>query len=739
MLTAQTTTWLVLEPVIPPTWAAVMALALAVVVVAGARRWPLAGKRWWVLVVLRLLVVVAVACLMLRPEVRWQGRRAVRGEVVVLLDASRSMGIRDAVAADGSPVARSDAVRDAFSAAAGSYTALADRAAVGAYAFGTHVRPSQGFAVTPTDARTDIAEALDFVREKTSDPFSAPSAVVLLSDGCENRSQGAATEAAQRLAEGGVKVHAVAVGAGVPTDGIRDVTVRDLRAPERVFVGNRADVRAVVATLGLAGKTVEAVLSVDGREVARRRLTPDADRTAHEIVFTPVLGSTGMAPLVVAVAPLPGELIATNNRAETLVLVEEGGIRVLYLDGRLHPEGKYLARVLAEAKEVNLARRILVGASADAAAPTPADLDAFDVVILGDLPASGLAPETVARMVERARQGGLSILTLGGLAAYGAGGWAGTPLAEVLPFAIRPGDGQVAGPIRFTPTAAGAVHFVFTDGGPGGRAIDFDALPPLSGASAVGDLHPTARLLAQSAEGAALLAVRELGQSRVAGLTVDTTWQWALAPAGTGAAEVHRRLWRGLVLWLAGRDGRPADGFWVRTDRVRYVITDPDHPPTAEIAVGSPGGPLPRARLTGPVASDVPLAPADARPGQAPARWRGTAALRAGGVYTVVAETTVGGEARRAEARFIVEVRDYELADALADHDALRRVAEAGGGTFRTLDGLPALMAELGRRPAPSAAPVERRLPLASGRAFLVVVLALLAAEWFLRRRWRLA
>ena len=92
---------LVLEPAIPPLWAMAVALALAVVVVATARRWPLAGGRWAALLILRLLVVAGLVLLMLRPSVRWQGRRTVRAGVAVLVDATRSMGLRDALGPDG--------------------------------------------------------------------------------------------------------------------------------------------------------------------------------------------------------------------------------------------------------------------------------------------------------------------------------------------------------------------------------------------------------------------------------------------------------------------------------------------------------------------------------------------------------------------------------------------------------------------------------------------------------------
>jgi len=747
----------VLHPVLAPAWAGLIVAALAAVTALAAWRWPapVTFRRRTVLTVLRALVVAAVAMLLLRPEVRWLGRDPVIGEVAFLVDASRSMSIRDCLspldAAEptaqslrgGTPmISRSDAVRYAFLMAGRPYRDLAAKWIINPYAFGASTRPIGHFASESADRRTDFTEALGSMMarvQRGTPPFSdtpAPLlAVVVISDGRATRARGSAEEAARLLAARGTKVHAVAVGSDKPTGRVVDVAVRDLRAPERVFVGNRPQVRVVVATLGMARRTVTAVLKVSGKEAARQPISPESNQTTQELVLTPALDEPGSAEIAVEIQPVEGELITTNNRAETSVRVEPGGIRVLCLEGSLQPEGKYIARALGEAKEIELDRRLLAGPAS--ALLTPGDLDAFNVVILGDLPASAVPQAVVARMAEGVRGGSMGLLTLGGLSAYGAGGWAATLLADVLPFAISSGDGQVAGPIKFRPTAAGRRHFLFSLDGQEGRQMDFDALPPLSGASAVGPVHLAGRLLAESADGRPLLAVREHARGRVAGLTVDTTWQWVLAPGQSApgmpaaeGAEIHRRFWRQLILWLAGRDDRPREDFWVATDRLRYSILDSEHPPVAEVTVHTPGQSAPRMRLEGPLSGAVKVEPAGA------AEWRGSATLGKPGRYTVDAEAEIGGVTKRAQAKVSVDEPDFEFVDIVADHDNLRHIAQAGGGAFREAAGLPDLLADLAAHLPPQFRDVERCLPLAQGRIFLAIVIGLLAMEWLLRRRW---
>ena len=732
--------------------AAAAALVLAALLWTWMRRrLAVSGAVRAVLLALRAAIVLAVIALLLRPVILWEGREAVRPGVAILIDATRSMTIRDAPAAQGggTPVARAEAVRAAFAAAGGTDLVLARSADVAWFAFGSHLAPIDGFAPPPDDRRTDPGGALGALADQAGDSCFAQTgfaeqgrlaAVVLVSDGRASRAAGpSADQAARALAARGTRVHTVGVGSPAPTAAVRDVAVRDLRAPGRVFAGDRATVRAVVAALGLEGREVRVVLKVNGRAAEERILRLASNLVTEEVVLTPRLEAAGLARLALEAAPLAGEITDANNRAETATRVEEGGVRVLYLEGEIRPEAKYVARALADARQIDLERRILVGAGAGAAAPAPADLDAFDVLVLGDLPASALPAATIARAAERIKAGRLALLALGGRRAFGAGGWAATPLADLLPFAIGPGDAQVAGPVRFVPTAAGRRHFIL--GLPGGGDA-FAALAPLPGACGVGALDPAGRVLAASADGRPILAVREWGAGRAAALTVDSTWLWVLSSDDPQGPEHHARLWRQLILWLAHRDGPPRDDLWIVTDRFRYEVADSGAPPAVQVAVHAPPGAegkapaAPAVRLRGPDGSvaDVPLQAAGG-----PGDWRVTLRPDRAGEYALTAEIAGPGSPPRAETPFVIEEQDLETAEVLADHDALRAIAAAGGGTFRTLDGLPALLQEIGGGLRPTTVPAGRCLPLASGPAFLAGVLALLAAEWALRRAWGLA
>jgi hypothetical protein len=810
------------RPVLPLFWCALVTAGFVALValILWRRRPQVSPRRQRILLVLRAAILAAVLLLLFRPEISWQTRRPVPGQVAFLLDASRSMTIRDAALkpgdesrrshdeSPGSPSAvhsalrtphsalepnlgdalsRADALRRAFLDAAQPCADLARRAVVRSYAFGARLRPAANFAPDPVDPRTDPGEALADLADRAAPGAPGLLAVVLVGDGAANRAaRGSPESAAARLLERGIRIHTVAVGSPEPSDRVRDVAVRDLRCPQRVFVGNRPEVRAAVSALGMKGRPVRLVLKADGREIARQDFTPDAPSAAREVVFTPTLADPGLVRLDLEAEPVEGELVAENNSAATLLRVEEGGIRVLYLDGALRPEGKFLARALADADEIDLDRRVLVGPGAPAAAPNPDDLERFEVVVLGDLSPAALSAPTLARIAERVRAGRLALVALGGSLAFGAGGWDKTPIADLLPFVLRQGDARVTAPLRFVPTPAGRRHFILNldaakspgmspdaigtnpgDSVPGDSVPGdaFDKLPALSGASAVGPLQPGAVLLAAAPEGQALLAVRDTGLARTAAFTADSTWLWVLSAADPQGPDRHARFWRGLVLWAARRDdaapGR-AD-LAVLTDRLRYHLADPDHAPAVRATVyARAAGDVPRLRLTVPagLVRDVALVAAgpgepvrrlvrpslgeggslgdlsgEAQRAKSEGEWHADLLAAQPGAYRLEAEATVSGKQQTAQTEFVVFEQDFEMTTLLADHDALRRTAEAGGGTFRTIEGLANLIKELAGADMQVFEPVERRWPLASGRVFLALVVALLSADWLLRRR----
>lgn len=165
---------------------------------------------------------------------------------------------------------------------------------------------------------------------------------------------------------------------------------------------------------------------------------------------------------------------------------------------------------------------------------TTEELGAHDAVILSDLSRGTLqphfrdwaipGPNRIRALAEWVRDGG-ALVYCGGWMTYqgyrGAGNWAGTAVADLLPVSVRPVfDDRVERPEGV------AVEAVDTDH-PVTAGLDWTDGPTLYGYNRVGGLAADARLLA-TVDGEPLLATQEVGDGRVVAYTSDPGVMWGL-------------------------------------------------------------------------------------------------------------------------------------------------------------------------------------------------------------------
>ena len=69
--------------------------------------------------------------------------------------------------------------------------------------------------------------------------------------------------------------------------------------------------------------------------------------------------TAGEKKISLKVAPQTGELVTTNNEVSTFVTVLDGGLKVLYLNGALQPDVKFLRRSLDASPDMNVELRTI--------------------------------------------------------------------------------------------------------------------------------------------------------------------------------------------------------------------------------------------------------------------------------------------------------------------------------------------------------------------------------------------
>jgi len=739
---------------------ALVALALAAVLVAiPPDRSRVGGRRLVALVALRLAAFLALVGCMLRPALTATQQARQQGTVIVLADASESMTVADGP--DGRT--RWDELRAALVAArpaARTLTAAGDFD-VALSRFDRDVVP---VAATPDDpfplgAWIDAASADETaIGAAIDDAVRASGArtvagVIVLSDGAQQAYAPRdlpPQSAARRLADAGVPLWSVTFGQQRAEGQGRDVAVVNLSVADTVYVRNMLEVAGRVRLEGLAGRDVEVRLLAEdatGRmeQVAatRVRTAADSGEETVRLAWTPT--AVGERKLTLAAVPQEGEVVVANNELSTFVDVIEGGLRVLYLEGALRVEQRFLRRVLAASPDMQVDFQWIDSTKRER---WPVDLGRvvagdYDVFLIGDLDSAALRPADLDAIRAKV-DAGAGIGFLGGAHAFEAGGWAGSPLGPLVPFEAdrlaRQPFGQpvreglhLPGPLRMLPDRRFGDVSILRLGADGDTSAAWTRLPPLDGANRLGRLVDTAKPFAVSDDGTPLLVGREYGAGRVLAFAADSTWRWVMQ----GAGQQHARFWRQLVLWLAKQDDARADTLWVRLAQRRI----------------SPGAPLDfDAGLTaadGKAAADTTL---EARVVSPSGLRRPVRAARQGDAYAgtitdcaepgdwslVVTARKSGGEPRERTARFTVFRQDMELANPRANPLLMRQLAEATTGGVRLPEELPAIFEEIGSRPPVyesreqwSWTPWDKWPPL-------LLMGACLCGEWFLRKRWGL-
>jgi uncharacterized membrane protein len=448
--------------------------------------------------------------------------------------------------------------------------------------------------------------------------------------------------------------------------------------------------------------------------------------------------------------PFPDELNAANNTLSTFATVSKEGVSVLLVDKQRAWEPQLIADALSRDPRIHLYPVWLRREDPGGEDLFQFDRRQYDVIIIGDVTAKQMqavnptALADIKKMVDR----GAGLVMLGGYATFGNSDWAGTPIADLLPVDLDARGDLDDLRIKMQPTDEGLRRFSYLlrlEDGVKDPRTSWEALATLEGGTRLGKPKTAAGVLAVSGNGGSpLLVAGQYGAGRTLAFAGDTTYRWVRDPK---TQAMHARFWRQMVVWLARQD-EAEGGVWVKPDTRRLPARS-----DLGFSVGlrSKGG----VALTDGTYQVVVEGPDGVKTPVAVSRTAGEdrgsfTKADAPGEYRVIVHgqgKDADGEpvAGDASARFIVYDDDVELMNRGANHDFLRRLATAGGGQFQRGEELPAFLEKLAvdtqarERPKLDLYPNWRSTsPSLFLVTFLLLFVAVLAAEWTLRRRWGL-
>lgn len=316
----------------------------------------------------------------------------------------------------------------------------------------------------PADGDTRLLTAL----RQVSSRFGRvpPQAVVLFSDGRAHDDAGLEQLAAE-FAKLKVPIHVAPVG---DTSRGGDIAVSAVVAPPKARKFTEVEVQVFLRSFGYDGKRTEVQLLeiVDGDRVGRTLASlPVTLQSGFQSLSLSFRTDLATRQLRVNVPPLSDEVSDRNNQVNTEMGIDRTKIRVLYIEGSSQPyttvrvgdkyqmQGPFsdLKQALVEDEDIEcvvLAAPGGVGRLVRVAEygqvdgvrgfpTTVAELSAFDAIILSNIPAEVLTEKQLEWIEQWIGQRGGGLCMVGGENSFASGGWADTPIAEMLPVELLPG------------------------------------------------------------------------------------------------------------------------------------------------------------------------------------------------------------------------------------------------------------------------------------------------------------
>jgi uncharacterized membrane protein len=600
-----------------PAWVVfLVVLGIAVLAVSAYDLRNLSGVRRWTLVALRGAVYGLAVLLLLEPALDLKNISKVKNEVAVLVDTSRSMGLKTS----DSDQTRYDRARDALEEVQAIEEQTRDSHKFSFYSFDDDLEPSSATALqkaTPDGPESNLSAALENLGDKVD--LDNLGGVVVISDGIDtggigrrvHRGESLDDTTLSALEELDAPINTLSIA---DDDGLKDVAVARVLHDDFAFVHNKVSIDVDLQVIGLEDTTIPVSLRREGELLQSREVAVTEDKTRYRVTFEFVPKRIGKEIYSVSVPEFSDEVLLENNISHLLLNVIRDKVRVLQVVGRPSWDERFLRRLLKQNPNFALISFFilrtdesvhLASESELSLIPFPTrelfeeELGSFDLVIFQNF---NFGPYNMRRYLSEisqfVRDGG-GFVMIGGDLSFASGGYANTPIEDILPVEL-PGGVSPESTVdyeHFKPevTDAGMSHPITQLAfDPQSNRRIWSELPAFRGTNIVTQARPNATVLARHptlrsyGENMPVIAVQEVEDGRAMALTSDSTWRWAFEHVGQGGtSREYQVFWNSAIRWLIKdpalkliRVEIPDDVYAPGdTANVRVRISEPDYTP----------------------------------------------------------------------------------------------------------------------------------------------------------------
>ncbi len=517
-----------------------------------------------VLVGLRLAALAVLLVCLFRPTLILKAAVPQQNFLGVLVDDSRSMAIADR---DGKP--RSEFIEHELAGPnAALLNALSRKFVVRMFSFSSaSERVGSAADLKFGGTATRLGQALDRARDELSGlPLAG---LVMVTDGADT-SDAAIDETLASLKARTIPVFTVGLG---QERFAKDIQVTRVETPRAVLKGTALVVDVVVSQAGYAGQTVPMTVEDDGRIVSTQEVTLPADGESATVKVRFQANEAGARLFSFKIPTQSGEQVTQNNVRDTLIQVNDRREKILYYEGEPRPEAKFVRRAVEDDKNLqvvilqrtaeNKYLRLDVGKPDELIGGFPTtreELFSYRALILGSVEAASFTPDQLRMIADFVNKRGGTLMMLGGRRSFAEGGWAGTPVGEVLPVAMEAANPKFFSELSVKPTRAGAtfpVTQIASD--EKSSSARWDSMPMVTAVNPVRLLKPGATSLLTAVDNRrqeqVVLAYQRYGRGKAIAMPIQDSWIWRMDVKMPVTDTTHQMFWRRLVRWLV--DGVP--------------------------------------------------------------------------------------------------------------------------------------------------------------------------------------
>jgi hypothetical protein len=706
------------------------------------------GLRGIAIWAMQTAVAALVLFMLWHPALSVATLRPQQNIVAVVMDDSASMATAD----EGGSARKDKAVEILNS---GLIKSLQEKFQVRLYRLSDHLQRID--KLDQLTAQAPVTHLGDGLKEVVADAASLPiGAMVLLSDGADN-SGGVDLETLGEIRRQRIPIHTVGLGREKMS---KDIEITGVDIAARALPDSRLSAIVTFHQNGYTGQKAKISIKEGAKVLASQMVTlrGDGAQQTESILFN--AGTAGVHTLQTSIDPWSDEENAKNNLVTRLVNVDSRKPRILYLEGEPRWEFKFLRRAVEDDRSIDLTTMLRTtqnkiyrqGVCSTAAHPKvkgecpelengyPTKVDElfeFEGLIFGSVDAPYLTAtqqDMIKQFVDR-RGGG--VLFLGGRDSLADGGWAKSPVAEIMPTILPDKKNtfhRVGANVELT--SAGRDNLITRiEEDPNKNAERWKKQPYIMDFQEPGQPKPGAVVLLEAiptAGGGAripLLTVQNYGRGRTAVFATSGSWRWQML--NPLADKSHEMFYTQLLRWLVNDTPRHVTGSTPKQlladetgVKLRAEVRDKTFMPAGDAIV--------EAHVQGEGAvENLSMTPDPLEQGAYTAEWTTPKA----GSYLVEVV------ARRGAEEIGRDVFTFRREDGVAEHfhieqnrELLEKLSSETGGRYYRPDAASKLGQDISYSEA--GITIRETRDLWDMPALFIAFLILCAAEWLLRRRW---